>query len=206
MSTTVQSNETLPLVIPYQPMRMTVAHYHRMIASGELTENRRIELLKGVMVEKMTHNPPHSDILLALQSILLPMTPAGFIYRCQVPITLADSEPEPDVFIARGSRADFRIRHAGPTEVPLVIEIADSSLVTDRFKGEIYAEAGIPIYWIVNLPDQRVEVRSQPSPTPAGPRYAGYQEYRAGDMIPVQLDGRVIGQISAAELLPEIQS
>lgn len=203
MSTVTSPTVSLPLVIPYQPARMSVADYHRMIASGELTENRRLELLKGVMVEKMTHNPPHADIIVALQSLLLPIVPASFLYRSQLPITLSDSEPEPDVCVARGSRADFRKRHPGPAESALVIEVAATTLVTDRFKGEIYAEAGIPIYWIVNLAERRVEVYSQPEPTAAGPRYAGYQEYRAGDNIPVEIDGQLIGQIPAAELLPE---
>ena len=205
MSTAVQSNETLPLVIPYQPMRMTVAHYHRMIASGELTENRRIELLKGVMVEKMTHNPPHAMLVQLIQKLLEALLPAGFHARTQVPITLADSEPEPDVSIARGTLLDYEWRHPGPTEVPLVVEIAASTLVTDRFKGEIYAEAGIPCYWIVNLLDGRVEIYTQPSPTPAGMRYSSTQNYQRGDLIPVQLDGQQLGQIPAADLLRRIQ-
>lgn len=205
MSIATSTAVTLPLVIPYQPMRMSVADYHRMIAIGELTKNRRIELLKGVMVEKMPQNPLHTLLVQLVQKLLDALLPASFHARNQAPVTLADSEPEPDVSVARGTLMDYATRHPSPTEVPLVVEIAYSSLVTDRFKGEIYAEARVPLYWIVNLRERRVEVYSQPAPSPTGSRYASYQEYRAGDIVPVELDGQVIGQIPASELLPIVE-
>jgi Uma2 family endonuclease len=204
MSIATATAETLPLVVPYQPMRMSVADYHKLIADGTLTENHRIELLRGVMTEKMTHDPLHAELVGILQSLLNAILPAGFYTRSQVPITLADSEPEPDVSGARGKRGDFATRHPGPTEVPFVAEIANTSIVTDRFKGEIYAEAGIPVYWIVNLVKRRVEVYSKPSVTADGPRYANCQEFQSGDSIPVIVDGREIGVLPAAEILLSI--
>jgi Uma2 family endonuclease len=203
MSTVMSTADPLPLVIPYQPMRVTVADYHAFIADGKLTKNHRIELLKGVMVEKMTHNPLHAGVILALQTLLLPLLPVGYLFRCQLPITLADSEPEPDVSVARGERADFWKRHPGPGEVSLVIEVASSSLVTDRFKGEIYSGAAIPVYWIVNLVKRRVEVYSNPTITADGPRYVECREFQLGDSIPVMLDGQEVGAIPASELLPD---
>lgn len=72
--------------------------------------------------------------------------------------TLANSEPEPDVAIVRGRLDDFSSRHPGPNDVSLVVEVADKTLVTDRFKAQLYAGAGIPVYWIVNLSERAIEV------------------------------------------------
>jgi Uma2 family endonuclease len=203
MSTAIPLADPLPLVVPYQPARLSVADYHKLISCGTLAENHRLELLRGVVVEKMTHNPLHAALVGILQDLLAALLPAGFHTRSQVPITLSDSEPEPDVAIARGQRSDFLQRHPGPSETPLVIEVAASSLVTDRFKAEIYAEAGIPCYWIVNLPERQVEVFTKPALTAEGLRYTDRHDYQPGDSIPVVLDDRGIGVIAAVQLLPE---
>lgn len=202
MSTVIRIADPLPLVVPYQPARLSVADYHKLIACGTLAENHRLELLRGVVVEKMTHNPLHAALVGILQGLLDALLPTGFHTRSQVPITLSDSEPEPDVTIARGQRSDFLQRHPGSSETPLVIEVAASSLVTDRFKAEIYAEAGIPCYWIVNLPERQVEVFTQPALTAEGPRYTSRHDYQPGDSISVVLDDGEIGVIAAVELLP----
>ena len=110
-------------------------------------------------------------------------------------------------FSLEQNRINARVQaHTSHTRL-LVVEVASTVAVHNRFrfKGEIYAEAGVPLYWIVNLPERRIEVYSQPAPSPAGPRYAGYQEYRPGDLLPVQIDGRVIGQVPASDLLPVIE-
>lgn len=198
----VLPTDSLPITLPYQPMRMSVATYHRLIANGSLTKDQRVELLQGVLVEKMTHNPLHAGVILALQTLLLPLLPPGFLFRCQLPITLDDSEPEPDISIARGGLEDYWTRHPGAADVPLVIEISSSTLVTDRFKAEIYAAAGLPIYWIVNLVDRRIEVRTAPGLTAAGPRYAECRHYSATDNVPVSLAGLDCGLIPAAKLFP----
>jgi Uma2 family endonuclease len=204
MSTVLPAADPLPIVLPYRPMRFSVADYHKLIADGTLAENHRIELLRGVLVEKMPQNPLHAAIIGILQKLLSAIFSPGFHTRSQVPVTLDDSEPEPDISVARGELADYLTRHPGPADVPLVTEIAHSSLVTDRFKGEIYAEAGILVYWIVNLGKRRVEVYSNPTTTTDGPRYADCREFQPGDSIPVILDGREIGVLPAAELLPVI--
>ena len=74
MSTATPNADVLPIVVPYQPMRMTVADYHKLIADGTLTKNHRIELLRGVMTEKMTHNPLHAELVGILQDLLNAMT------------------------------------------------------------------------------------------------------------------------------------
>lgn len=77
-------------------------------------------------------------------------------------MTLADSEPEPDLCIVRGTRADFRRVH--PSTAELVVEVAVSSLELDRVKAILYAEAGVKEYWIVCPEERQVEVYRQPTP------------------------------------------
>jgi Uma2 family endonuclease len=84
--------------------------------------------------------------------------------KLQEPITLKDSEPEPGLAIILGQRLDFRDRHPDAASLELVVEIADTSLERDRImKQRIYARAGIPIYWILNLGDRQLEVYTQPN-------------------------------------------
>jgi hypothetical protein len=134
---------------------------------------------------------------------LLRSLPADWDIRIQSAITLADSQPEPDFALVRGSADDYDTRHPGPADVGLIIEVADSSLLRDqRDKTRIYARGGIPCYWIVNLVDQRIEVYTQPSGPAAVPAYHAFQVYQPGDDIPLVLGGSTTGIVLASDLLP----
>lgn len=135
----------------------------------------------------------------ALQRII----PPGWYVDSHSPITLASSEPEPDACVIRGQPRDYGDRHPGANEVGLVVEVADASLERDRqFKRQIYTQAGIPCYWVVNLIDDRVGVYSlrQPASTDAG-QYER-RDFTAADEIPLVLDGHEIARIPAREILP----
>ena len=85
----------------------------------------------------------------------------------------------------------------------MIVEVADSSLLRDqREKTRIYARAGIPVYWIINLVDRRVEVYTQPSGPTAVPAYGAFQTYQPGDTVPLVLDGATVASVPAADLLP----
>jgi Uma2 family endonuclease len=85
----------------------------------------------------------------------------------------------------------------------LVAEVADFTLLSDRtFKKALYAQAGIATYWIVNLIDRRVEVYEEPTGATEQPSYAIRRDYGPDDEIPVAIDGREVGRISVADLLP----
>jgi Uma2 family endonuclease len=85
----------------------------------------------------------------------------------------------------------------------VVIEVSNTSLDTDREdKSRIYARAGLPVYWIVNVVDRQVEVYEQPSGPTADPGYATRTDYKPGDSVPLVLDGNTVGTIPAADLLP----
>lgn len=137
---------------------ITVAQYH---AFPEFNENgKRTELIRGIVFEKMSKSPLHSSIAKFLYDLLLALAPPGFSLRQDQPLTLHDSEPEPDIAIVAGMDKDFRTRH--PTTAALVIEIAISSVAMDRQKATIYAEAGVLEYWIILPAERSVEVHRRP--------------------------------------------
>lgn len=145
------------------PMRrFSVREYELLGQHGILGEDDNVELLEGWIVEKITKNPRHEQVLYRLARSLESRSPSGYLLRNQSPLVTLDSVPEPDLMLVRGKIEDFEERHTQASEVILVIEIADSSLNLDRRKCELYARARVPIYWIVNLADQSVETYSDP--------------------------------------------
>lgn len=182
--------------------KISVAEYHEMIERGELDENDRVELLEGELVAKMTIHPPHSYSTHVAWKLLDSLSP-GYVARSQDPVTLSTSEPEPDVSFAKGHLKDFKSRHPGPTDLRLVVEVADSLLDTDReVKGRIYARERIAEYWIINLVDEHVEVYTQPSGPDASPAYPTRTDYPRGSAVPFALDGVPVSAIAVNDLLP----
>lgn len=183
--------------------RFSVAEYHWMIDSGILTDEDKVELLDGYVVLKMPRNPPHCGTIQKILKRLGRLLPPGWDLRGQSAVTFSQSEPEPDVAVVRGDECTYVARHPGPVDVGLIIEVAESSLDRDRNeKARIYAQAGIPIYWIVNLVDQRIEVRSAPGTVAGQPAYTQQQDFAPGDLMPLVLGGVTVATIDARELLP----
>ncbi len=176
--------------------RLSVEQYHEMARAGILGEDAPVELLDGWVVPKMIKNPPHSAITELVRWALEQSLPTGWFTRCQEPITLAASEPEPDVAVVRGQRRDYLDRHPGPQETALVVEVADVSLRRDgTTKKRLYAEAGIAVYWIVNLLNRRIEVYSNPSGPAESPDYRTRRDYASTDVVPLTIEGRQEGEI-----------
>lgn len=183
--------------------KVSVDEYHSMIAAGILTEDEPVELLEGQMVIKMPRDPSHDGTLDLIEGALGPLLPAGWFLRIQKAITLGESEPEPDIAVVRGDRRAFLQSHPIPRDVGMIVEVANTSLDRDTLdKTRIYARSGIPVYWVVNLPDRRVEVYSQPSGPAVAPSYGRKEEYRPGADVPVVLDGQVVAALPVAGLLP----
>jgi Uma2 family endonuclease len=184
--------------------RFTIDEYHQMIRDGILIDGEPIELLEGWMVKKMSHGTPHDAALQALFKRLLRLSPAGWDVRGQSAVTLPtdDSEPEPDFAIVRGDETNYRTRHPGPNDIGLVVEVSDSSLRVDRSgKARIYARAGIPVYWVVNVVDKVIEVYTQPSGPTEQPTYAKRDDYPVGTAVPVVLDANTVGTIAVADVM-----
>lgn len=183
--------------------RFSVPEYHRLIEIGVLTEDDNLELIEGYLVLKMARNPPHDRTIQRMNRRVINQLPPGWDIRIQSAVTLIESEPEPDIAIVKGDDSCYENHHPLVNDIGALIEVADSTLLGDRAdKGRIYARAGIPVYWIINLIDRQIEVYQQPSGPTAAPGYATPSIYRSGDSIPFVLDGNVICTFAVADLLP----
>jgi Uma2 family endonuclease len=116
-------------------------------------------------------------------------------------ITTSDSEPEPDIAIVLGPLERYIDHHPHPSEIALVVEVAETSLIRDRRKARMYARAGIPHYWIVNLRDRCVEIYSQPEPTRAEPTFAQSHALDVDAIARLQLPEGAI-ELPVREFLP----
>jgi len=194
-----QSTAAALLPLPDLVWRFSTQQYHEMIGKGILTEDDPVELLEGILVTKMPKNPPHSLATHLLREAFARLFSLGWCVKTQEPITLVDSEPEPDVAIVKGSPRQYANHHPGAEETVLVVEVADSSLSRDRgLKKRIYAKAGIPVYWIINLAERKIEVYSEPSEAD----YQQRQDFESDAEIPVMIEGRELGRIAVSDLLP----
>jgi Uma2 family endonuclease len=190
--------------VPPLPVRkFTVDEYHQMLASGTLKSGDPYELLEGWIVQKMSRNSPHETSLVLTADAIRQLVSAAFHVRVQSAITLSDSEPEPDVVVVRGGPRDYPVHLPSPPNIPLVVEIADTSLRHDRVvKGRIYSRDDVPVYWIVNLIDMQVEVYANPTGAGADSEYGQRTNYRAGQSVPLVIDGATLDTIAVDSLLP----
>ncbi len=187
---------------PLPVRRFTVEEYRRLGESGILSEDDRVELLEGWIVPKMVHNPPHDNAVELAADTLRVRIPAGWSVRVQSSIRTADSEPEPDLAVVRGSARSRSGRHPTPEEIALVVEVADASLDRDRrSKARVYARAGIAVYWIVNLVDRQVESHEDPSGPAPEPHYGRRAVHRPGELLALRV-AESIASFDPAELLP----
>jgi Uma2 family endonuclease len=180
--------------------RMSVAKYEAMVASGVFTKRDRFHLIYGFLVAKMTEYPPHAACCDGIRLAIEPLLPPGWYVRLDKPLKIPDraSVPEPDAVLTRGTWRDYEQRHPEPQDVSLVVEVSSSSLSDDRKLARLYAEAGIPSYWIVNLIDRQVEVYTDPAPS----GYRTSRVFRPEEHVPLMLEGRELGQILVADILP----
>jgi len=191
-------------VPPEDLWRFSVRQYHAMIRAGILTEDDPVELLEGMLVTKMAKNPPHRLATRLTRRALEALLPEGWFVDVQEPITTEDSEPEPDLAVVRGTERDYAERHPGPEDLALVVEVADSSLQRDRtLKRRLYAAAGIPVYWVLNLAERQLEVYTGPTTSEADvPDYQHRQDCSPEDEVAIILDGTEFGRVTVRDLLP----
>lgn len=202
MSTIAQP---IPMTLPSSAgvYRLTVDQYERMIQSGAISEHEPVELLSGVLVRKIPKSPEHEWATAKVWEALAACQSSDWHARKEAPVRIPDyDEPEPDLTIVRGTRAALRGRHPGPADLCLVVEVGSTTLDDDQgVRKERYARAGIPIYWIVNLRDGRVEVYSDPDQ--AAGQYRNRVDFGPGGQAPVIVDGREACRITVADLLPK---
>ena len=134
--------------------------YDRLVESG-LLQDSRTELLLGALIDMTPQGPLHAEVISRLADRLIRELPPQVRTRVQSPLALSDdSEPEPDLAVVPAG--DYRSTH--PTTALLVIEVAETSVLKDRgIKTALYATAGIPEYWLVNLAEGVIEVHRRPA-------------------------------------------
>ncbi len=197
----MQSVDSIAAVPQDLIWRLDVEKYHAMIEAGILTDDDPVELIEGWLVFKMPKNPRHRATTKLVRAAIEQRLPEAWYVDSQEPITIGNSEPEPDVVVVRGDTRQYLERHPGPTDIGLVIEVSDTTLDRDRgVKKQAYARAGILIYWIVNLVESQVEVYSQPSDSEAD--YLQRRDYGLLANLPIILDGNSLGKVNVADLFP----
>ncbi len=144
--------------------RFTRAEYRRMSEVGILGEHDRVELIKGEIIEMSPIGRRHRAFVDNLTQLLVLRLAGRAIASVQSPLALTDdTEPQPDLTVLRRRTVPYKEREADAADVFLLIEVADSSLAYDRStKLRLYAEAGIPEYWIVDCGTETVEVYRSP--------------------------------------------
>lgn len=200
MSAILQSTDEFAGIPPYPVRRWTVSEYRHLAEIGVLTEDDHVELLEGWIVPKMTKNPPHEWAVTEITGLLAPHLGEEWVLRVQCAINTGDSEPEPDHSIVNGPRDRYLTRHPSGDDVAQVIEIADSSLERDRRKAALYARAGIPRYWIVNLVDGQIEVHSDPEPVKS--RYRTINVLGLDETVDLILGHQTVASLSVEQFLP----
>lgn len=188
--------------VPPSQIRLTSERYLELVDHGVLGPDDRVELLEGVVVAMAPQNPRHASGVARVQEALYRAlrTRTDVVIRVQLAFRAgAFSVPEPDVAIVPGTLADYDLRH--PDTALLVVEVADRSLVADRLsKSRIYAAAGIPELWIVNLRADVVEVFR--APDRQAKVYAENRTYGAGDeIVSTAVSGAEL-RVRVADLIP----
>jgi Uma2 family endonuclease len=189
---------------------LSVDQYHRMIDTGILSGSG-IELIEGLLVPKnraavgedpMSVGDDHANVVDRLGYLNAFLHARGCYIRVQQPIVIAwDSEPEPDALIVRGSPKDYGAQRPAPADASCVIEVAESSLASDRsVKLRIYAQASFPQYVIVNLVDRIVEEYRDPIPSER--RYVSRRVLSPGETLSILLPDRTAYDLPVVDLFP----
>src|SRR5437870_13876940 len=162
-----------------QIRRWKRVEYEQLIEKGIFLPGERIELIDGLLVVAEPQSSLHFTTVRLVERALTHAFGAGWDVRAQGPIALDDaSEPEPDVAVVRGELRDYVEAH--PADPVLVVEVALTSLASDRaHKSSLYARAGRPEYWIVNLVDRVLEVYREPVASPSAPYGWDYRTMEA---------------------------
>jgi len=161
-----------------------------MAAAGILSEDDRVELIEGEIIEMAAIGSRHAACVMRLTRLFSLGVGDAALVLVQNPVRLSDlSEPQPDLALLKPRADYYAAAHPGPDDVLLIVEVADSSVVYDRtVKTPLYARAGIREFWLVDLERQQVEVSREPA---------------AGSYHAAQVHGR--GDRLAVDALPQIQ-
>jgi Uma2 family endonuclease len=199
---TTDENETEREDLAMPPLlkrwRLTVDDYHRMSRAGILHEDDRVELIEGELIEMAVIGSHHFATVNKLNRQFSDEAGDTYIVSVQNPVRLSrHSEPQSDLALLRPHADQYASGLPGPEDVLLIVEVSDSTVTADRkVKLPLYAAAGIPDAWLVNIPRRSVEVHLEPR----GGRYQQVTVFRKGERIPLM----VLPEVSVAveDILP----
>lgn len=173
-----------------------------MLDAG-LFAGQRFELIDGDLIDKMGQNPPHASAIRLCMALLMKIFGVDLV-QVQLPIEVGENDrernvPEPDLAVLSDVKADFARRHPDGKELALVVEVADTTVRHDTTtKRDLYARAGVPEYWVIDLNARRlivycglIEEKGQ---------YASVQSYAEDEAVAINCPARP--SISVASLLP----
>jgi Uma2 family endonuclease len=156
--------------------RMNISDYNKLGEIGILPEE--VELINGFIVLKIPKSPKHTFTVNYLAKVLRNIFESKeYFVQIEQPITTSDSEPEPDISVIKGTEKSFSSEH--PTTARLVVEVSLSTYELDFQKQNIYANALISEYWIINLKDNELEVYKNP----VSGKYLEKRIYHSADVI-----------------------
>ena len=178
---------------------ITLAEYDRMVEAGVFEPDARIELIRGEILDMAPIGPEHEDAVRRLHLLLFEQCGRRDVVSPQgnsLGLPQSRSRPQPDIAILKWRNDLYTGKRPSTEDVILVVEVSDSTLTFDRgAKLQLYAEAGIPEYWVVNVVGGVVEVYTNPSES-------GYQTSRiARQDAALPLPGGVDGSIAVADIL-----
>jgi Uma2 family endonuclease len=202
---TTESQPRTPGALMEYRHRITVEEYHRILDSGAFGPEPKVELLEGVIVNKMPKNPPHNLACDLTQHLLTRLLSPGYFHSMATSVAIEgrDGEPEPDVSILRGNPRDYAGRRRTPADAALLMEVSDTSYDYDRYtKSVTYAAARVPVYCILDLNRRRLEVHTEPTGEGEASVYARTQIFGPDDEVALILDGREVGRFLVREILP----
>jgi Uma2 family endonuclease len=164
-----------------EPRRFNVTEYYQMAAAGILKPDDRVELIAGEIIKMSPIGSPHAACVSRLTRLFHNTIANEAIVSTQKPVRLDEfSEPVPDIALLKPRKDYYAARHPLPADVLLVIEVADTSLLKDRnIKVPLYASAGIPEIWLVNIPKEIIEVYCDLQKG----KYRKCQKYKRGETV-----------------------
>jgi Uma2 family endonuclease len=204
MATATRSQRREPATFEgFYPFRLTVRQFEKLIGAGVFPEGARVELLAGMLANKMTKYPPHDFAVNELGTILRKLLSSRWLTREEKAVVLNRFwRPEPDIAVMRGPSDLYRKRTPAAKDLVLLIEVSESSYATDRgIKWRGYAAAAVPCYWIVDLSKKVVEVYSSPAGRGEAARYRAAATYGPAAEVPVVIEGRDLGRVAVREVL-----
>ena len=191
---------------PRVPKRWTVDEYMRLLDLGVFGPEARVELIDGEFYETAEMKTPHYMCSMDCRDMFLDALGKAYVVTQELPITIPEiSEPQPDIAVVRGTKAEFKARQrkAYPEELALLVEISDTTYAFDSGKKlSVYARGGVREYWIVNLGKAQLEQYTGPKTIVEDGEEEGVYDvkrvYRSGD----EVETLELGRFAVSEVLP----